>query len=286
MESRHAVRAHDDGVDRWEMVEAPPTPALRGRIDRYGDYWEDTRSFAVRRELAATSGVLIYALAEPLEIVGADGRSVVVRAGEAFAGGIADGTSLSRNLGPQAGIHVFMPLCSLAAAVGAPLAEVANCVAPLRALIGAQADDLGGRLCEADSADRRFALLDAFFTRRFADASEADRPVEHAMRRLARPGAPAVDALADELGWSRRHFSRRFRAATGFSPDRFRRIARFERFTAALARAPGDSLAGLAADHGYADQAHLTHEVRDFSGLTPAELRAQLIPGEAGFRAD
>ena len=286
MESRHSVRAHDDGVDRWEMVEAPPAPALRGLIDRYCDYWEETRSFTARRELAATSGVLIYALGAPLEIVGADGRSVMVRAGEAFAGGIADANSFSRNHGPQAGIHVFLPLTRLASALATPLAEVANCVAPLRDLIGREADALGGRLCEANSAEARFALLDAFFARRFADAREADRPIDHAMRRLASPAAPAVPALARELGWSPRHLSRRFRAAIGFSPDRFRRIARFERFTAALTRAPDDSLAGLAADHGYADQAHLTREVRDFAGLTPGELRAQLIPGEAGFRAD
>ncbi|MGZ8351405.1 MAG: helix-turn-helix domain-containing protein [Allosphingosinicella sp.] len=278
------VQAHDDGIDRWRMVSAAPAPALRARVTRYCDYFERTRSFAARRELAATCGVLIYVLDEPLEIVGADGRSLILRTGEAFAGGIADATSVSRNLGAQAGIHVFLPLQSLASVVGAPLAEIANMVVPLRDLIGTPADDLGARLYDADSAEDRFRQLDAFLAARFASAREPDRPVDFAMRRLKCAAGPAAHRLADEIGWSRRHFARRFRAATGFSPDRFRRLARFERFTAALARAPADSLAGLAAECGYVDQAHLTRDVRDFADMTPGELRARLIPGGAGVR--
>lgn len=288
MESRRATstRSYDDGIDRWEMVEAAPALALRGRISRYTAYREEMSSFGARRELAATSGVLIYVLGEPLEITGADGRAVIVKAGEAFAGAIADGTSLSRNLGRQAGVHVFMPLASLAATTGVPLSALANCVAPLSDLIGQAAGDLGGALCDARGAEERFDLLDRFLIGRFAQEEEADRPVAWAMRRLAGAFGPATSALAEEIGWSRRHFARRFRAVTGFSPDRYRRIARFERFTTAIMRSPGDALAGLAAECGYVDQAHLTRDVRDFSGMTPGELRARLIPGEAGVRHD
>jgi AraC-like DNA-binding protein len=35
-------------------------------------------------------------------------------------------------------------------------------------------------------------------------------------------------------------------------------------------------LAALAAEAGYADQAHLTHETRALSGLSPGRLRAAL----------
>jgi transcriptional regulator GlxA family with amidase domain len=90
--------------------------------------------------------------------------------------------------------------------------------------------------------------------------------------------------VARDIGWSRKHFGRRFRAAIGFSPDRFRRLARFERFTAALSRAPDDSLAGLATQIGYVDQAHLARDVRDFAAMTPGELRSRLIPGGGGIR--
>ena len=279
-----SVRAHDDGVDRWEMVAAEPAPVLQGRVSHYCDYREETASFTARRELAATSGVLIYALGEPLEVVGADGRAVTVSAGEAFVGGLADSTSISRAKGAQAGLHVFLPLPSLARVVGAPLAEISNRVAPLRDLIGRQADEFGARLCAAGSAEARFRCVDAFLVQRFAGESASDDVIDHAMRRLARATAPAAEALADEIGWSRRHLSRRFRDGVGLSPDRFRRLARFERFVRALKASPADALAGLAAECGYVDQAHLSREVRDFAAMTPAELRARLIPGGAGVR--
>ena len=286
MESRRAisVRAHDDGTDRWEMAEAQPAIALRGRVSHYCHYHEETRSFTARRELAAISGVLIYALREPLEITGADGRVVTVGAGQAFAGGIADATSVSRALGPQTGIHVFLPLSALATICGVPLAEIANCVAPFRDLVGEPADSLGGRLVEAPGPDDRFALLDRFLEARFARGPDRDRATEWAMRRLAVATRPVTTELATEIGWSRKHLTRRFRDQTGFSPDRFRRLARFERFTAAISRLPGDSLAGLAADSGYVDQAHLARDVRDFADMTPGELRARLLPEGAGVR--
>lgn len=278
------VRVFDDGVDRGEVATALPAAALRSRITRYTSYWEHTRSFTARRELAATSGVLLYALDAPLEIVGADGRAITVAAGEAFVGGIADATSLSRALGPQAGIHVFMPLASLATVIGAPLAEIANCVAPFRHFAGAAADELGAALHESRSVAARFALLDRFLAQRLAREVRRDRAVEWSMQRLASSTGPQTTALAASVGWSRQHFIRRFRDVTGFSPDRFRRLARFERFVAALATTPQDGLAALAADMGYVDQAHLTHEVRDFSAMTPGELRARLLPEAGGVR--
>lgn len=281
----HRIRAHDDGVDRWRMIDAAPSPALRGRVQRYSDYWEETDSFAARRELASTSGVLLYALGAPLEITGADGTVVTVAAGEAFAGGIADATSLSRGLGPQAGIHVFLPLTSLAQLCGVPLAAFANRVVAFSDLVGEAARDLGGSLCEAADPGARFALLDRFLARRFA-SGERDRGAAWAMRRLSRATGPSTSALAEEIGCSRKHFVQRFRAATGFAPDRFRRLARFERFTQAIMRAPGDSLAGLAAECGYVDQAHLARDVRAFADMTPGELRGRLIPGEGGVRHD
>jgi AraC-like DNA-binding protein len=50
-------------------------------------------------------------------------------------------------------------------------------------------------------------------------------------------------------------------------------VLRFQRFLhAARAAGPERSLARLAADTGYADQAHLTRESRDLAGLPPGAL--------------
>jgi AraC-like DNA-binding protein len=280
------TNAYDGGFDRWVMVRAAPAPALAGHVRSYCAYWEETASFAARRELAGTTGVLIYALGAPLEIVGADGRRIVLKAGEGFAGGIADGTSISRGLGPQAGLQVDLPLDSLAFLLGAPVAALANQVAPMRDLIGGDEADLGDALCQAQDDEARFTLLDAFLVRRFARDRMADPVAGWAARRLMGDDAPTSSALAAEIGWSRKTLAGRVRAHTGFGPDRLRRLARFERFAAAIQQRPGDGLAALAADHGYVDQAHLTHEVRAFCDMTPGELRARQIPSQGGVRED
>lgn len=286
MENRRprTVRRFDDGVDMWEMIDAPPAAMLAGSVERYTSYSERTASFTARRELAATQGALLFNLSDPLELVGADGAVIRLQAGEGFAAGVADATSISRSGGAQAGVHAFLPLSSLSAAIGMPVAEIANRVVPLTDLLAGKARELGQRLLDARDHDDRFDLLDDFLARQFDAARAHDRPIFWALDRLDGTDAPAIDALARNIGWSRKHFAARFKAVTGFTPDTYRRLARFERFSRAIAASPETGLAMLAVDAGYHDQPHMTRDVRSFSAMTPAELRARLIPGQAGVR--
>ena len=106
-------------------------------------------------------------------------------------------------------------------------------------------------------------------------AAPPDDLVLHAARMLRQPRARAQDVTA-ELAVSERQLRRRFDAAVGFGPKTLSRVLRFQRFLAGLdaaARAGAAAdLAGLAADSGYADQAHLTRESVALAGLPPAAL--------------
>ncbi|GMU79038.1 MAG: hypothetical protein AMXMBFR46_18310 [Acidimicrobiia bacterium] len=87
-------------------------------------------------------------------------------------------------------------------------------------------------------------------------------------------GDTPVASLVEESSLSHRHFTAQFRDATGLSPKRYGRVRRFRRVLAAAHRDPGRSWAQLAAEGGYADQAHLTREFVEFAGTTPAAYRA------------
>lgn len=80
----------------------------------------------------------------------------------------------------------------------------------------------------------------------------------------------SVSGTADELGLSPRQLQRIMTATTGLTPKAFQRVTRLQRFLREAER--GASLATAAAMAGYADQPHLTREVRALSGLTPARL--------------
>ncbi|WP_160170510.1 helix-turn-helix domain-containing protein [Afipia sp. P52-10] len=98
--------------------------------------------------------------------------------------------------------------------------------------------------------------------------------------------APSVASLATTIGWSRKHLAHRFGAFTGFSPQTYRRLARFERLSAAIAARPREGLAVLALDAGYHDQAHMSRDVQAFSAMSPGELRRRLLPEQGGVRED
>jgi AraC-like DNA-binding protein len=106
-----------------------------------------------------------------------------------------------------------------------------------------------------------------------------DRVLEHAAARLTGADAPTIGELARELGRSRQHLARRFTAQVGLGPKVFARIMRLRRVLHGLRRDRPIDWAELAARHGFADQAHLTHDFSELVGLTPtAWARGSISP--------
>ena len=77
-------------------------------------------------------------------------------------------------------------------------------------------------------------------------------------------------------GWTPRHLGNRFAAEVGLSPKEAARVVRFDRARRRLQRGgPGVSLAALAAEGGFYDQAHLAREFRSLAGTSPSRWRAE-----------
>lgn len=96
-------------------------------------------------------------------------------------------------------------------------------------------------------------------------------PERSAAELAARIGRGAgVGATADALGWTTRTLHRRCLETFGYGPSVLRRVLRFRR-AAALLHA-GVAPAEVAARAGYADQPHLSREVRALAGVAPGQL--------------
>lgn len=112
------------------------------------------------------------------------------------------------------------------------------------------------------------------------DGTPAHRRLADAAREVlvADPAFDGLDRLARLLGVSRSHLSRVFHSETGETLTRFRRRLRVRAALDRLADGHRD-LAGLAADLGFSDHAHLTRAVRAEVGEPPSQVR-RFLAGE------
>jgi AraC-like DNA-binding protein len=89
------------------------------------------------------------------------------------------------------------------------------------------------------------------------------------------PASRDLVGLARALGVAPAHLSRTFRHHTGATVSAFRTRVRVARALDRLEQG-AERLAEIAAEEGFADQAHLTRAVRAQTGWTPAALRTLL----------
>lgn len=143
---------------------------------------------------------------------------------------------------------------------------------------GSMADELSSQATPAAVLDRleRTLVGWAIGFAPSADGPVPDPAVDEAVTLL---GAQlSVGAVADRLDLDRRALTSRFRSRVGFGLKHFGRLRRFETAVQAVRVADAAPLSEIAANLGYADQAHLTREFREFSGFTPSALHSDGSP--------
>ncbi|XXF75350.1 AraC family transcriptional regulator [Myxococcaceae bacterium GXIMD 01537] len=118
------------------------------------------------------------------------------------------------------------------------------------------------------------ALLQDFVARRLASVRAESTPrAAQALRWLQSSGGQVrVSSLARTLGMSERTLHRVVLDEAGVPPKLLARVLRFQRALSLLRSGAGEDLSAVALACGYADQAHLSREVRDLAGLTPSAL--------------
>ena len=158
------------------------------------------------------------------------------------------------------GARPFLGLCAT---------ELADAHVDLDALWGAAARRLRERLCTATTVEQRFALIEEQLLTRLSQNQPARRAVRFAVEQLAE-GTRTIAGLADEVGLSHRRFIELFSAEVGLTPQRFRRIGRFQRALSLAAKPCSRRWTEIALEAGYCDQAHLIREFVAFTGFTPS----------------
>jgi AraC-like DNA-binding protein len=164
-----------------------------------------------------------------------------------------------------------------AAVFGPSAAELLDRDTPLCDIWGPATAALSLRVTQVPSIEAKLGTAEALLARRLGAADPPDRMIAAATRWLARHPAGRIEDLADLLEVGPRRLHRRFTVAVGYGPKTFQRVLRMQRALALAARdrRPEGGLAGLALEAGYADQAHMSRELRLLTGRSPAAL----LPG-------
>jgi AraC-like DNA-binding protein len=267
------------------MADAPPAPELAGLVRSYTGFVESAVRPLRRLEPPSGTAVLIVSFGAPFA-VGAPGVDATEHAGS-FIGRVSKRAATVSFVGTSAGIQVdFTPL-GIQMFCGCAMDEVPDPAVGLDEVLGPTGPLLTEELALAPDWETRFALLDAAILSRYAEVPEPPAGIAWAWRMLElTDGRVSVGRLGERLGWPPGRFIGGFRAHVGVNPKTAARILRFNR-AGRLLRAAGDtSIARVASDCGYTDQAHMTRDFRDLAGTTPASYRAASLPGHLGIPAD
>lgn len=255
------------------LTRGRPHPALAGVVGAYADFEARPGVPEETGELPGRGIVVIVDLDAGWTVEGEHFGS--------FAGGVYARPVRVRHAGSYRGLQFDVEPPASRALLGVPAGELGHRTVGLEDLLGRDASHLAERLHGARGTEERFAILDAALLARLGRAPRSPHPdVERAWTLLRESGGRLrVDELARRLGCSRRHLVDRFAQDVGVPPKTAARLIRFEAARRRLGAVP---LARLAAEHGYADQAHLAREFRALGGLPPTAFPSvQDDPAEA-----
>lgn len=162
--------------------------------------------------------------------------------------------------------------------LGVPLRELTDRVLETSELsLRWPKSSLRERLASTADPEARLALIEAQLLAQRRGA--VDPRVAFALRELRRAHAErTLRALAEQVGCSQQTLIALFHRTVGVSPRKLARILRFHGVVAALRGERRVAWAALSAEHGFSDQAHLTREVREFTGVSPRQLFASRTP--------
>jgi AraC-like DNA-binding protein len=194
----------------------------------------------------------------------------------ACVAGLRDSAATVRYGAFRDAVYVNLKPMGIAALVGVAATELAGRTVALNDALGDRAAVLVERLSEVREWTARFAILEEFL--RVLRPRRIASEIAWAWAQLQRTrGQAGVQALAEEIGWSRRHFAEQFREEIGLAPKTAARVLRFENACRIIKR-ERPALAQLAAECGFHDQAHLTREWGLLAGCTPREWMRRELP--------
>ncbi|MFW6074243.1 MAG: helix-turn-helix domain-containing protein [Chloroflexota bacterium] len=282
-ESPIRVVKHHTEHGEWELARRMPAEPLRSYLHGYQGYREAGGKPIRRKELPNGEIPLIINLGAPYRIYHPR-HSPDWGEWPSFLAGLHDVHTISESTDGAYCIQVNFTPIGAHLIFRESMLDLTNGMFSFSDIGGPGADLLVEALHSLPSWEAQFDLLDSFFLERIADARLPSPETDWAWRQIQlSAGCSQIGTLAEEIGWSHKHFIARFREQVGMSPKKVARILRFKRVVQHLGEIEQPDWALIAREAGYYDQAHLVRDFRQFTGSTPAAFLATRLPDQSGF---
>ena len=135
------------------------------------------------------------------------------------------------------------------------------------------------RLCECLQRKDRINYIEKYLINALTGQDMTDRQIVFAVDRINREkGKRPVRFLMEEICICQRHFERKFKFHTGFSPKEYSRIVKFRNALDVLRNSSADDLLSVAVTAGYYDVSHFCKEVKTLSGCPASSFWGLDVP--------
>jgi AraC-like DNA-binding protein len=258
----------------FEIVQHSPSALLAGLVSAMVGYREKLPGHVRQVEAASLIVPLVISFGDPFAIGLGRTPGDNDRYGS-FAAGLFAGPVVIDSFGTASCLQInFTPL-GARRFFGMPMSEIADRMVGLDDVLGQDGMALREQLANQPDWNRRFDLAEAFVVRKLASTNAPSREIEWAFDHiLNRCGRVKIASIARSIGWSRKHLGQRFAQDIGLGPKTVARIVRFNRALTLSRAGENGGWAGIAAECGYSDQAHLVREFGELAGASPGAWSA------------
>lgn len=261
-------------------TEYSPSPLLSPYIDKYWEFKGNPEYGMQINILPDGCTDFIFTLGEVAQASGHENlmlqpyRSYFVGAMTRFTT-LATYTETVHMLGVR-----FLP-CGLLRFIELPLHELTNQRISTDELNTPFDDLFTEKLCELPHLLARIAFIEKTLIRLLEKNYRIDSQIYQAVQSInLSNGMQSIRSITEQLCICQRHFERKFKQHTGYTPKEYSRIMKFKYAVKLLSNCPADNLLSTAVTAGYYDVPHLSKEIKALSGNTPASFFVLPMPDE------
>jgi AraC-like DNA-binding protein len=251
-------------------MQVKPTSLLSGIVRHFLVIESDTHS-AMRIFSDGNTGV-VFNYGDPLFYQN-DMHSVAASLPASFLYGQLD---TYRNVWANGNIRLLIAVLypfGAAALFKIPASELRNQIIGCNDCFQTHTEWLNDRIASSPAIDDKIRAAEHFLLSQLQEIGNSNALVTNAVHIIhARNGLVSVAQLTALTGATERQLQRKFEEQIGISPKRYAGITRMQQALRMLRKKSTElSLAGIACESGFFDQAHLIREMKNISGLTPGQ---------------